>query len=136
MIKYEIVLDAYESASMGPQGEIEAFLNKATGHVYFHFVNGDNFEDPPEDLESDKYIELPTKNDLDLGKFLAIDFAVRHLPDDADDVEDMFYRKGAYSQFRKLLIQRDALDAWYKFEKEKTDVALRQWCKSESIELA
>ena len=53
--------------------EHQAYLCKQTGKIYLH---SDLYEDPdeelPEDLEDgDKYIALPGKRDLDLGKPLA-----------------------------------------------------------------
>lgn len=128
VIQFADVLEAYETGSIGSPGEQQVFLDKETGKNYFHFENGDNFEELPEDIEDDKYIEIPHKFDLDLGKYLALDFASQFLPSEADYIQGMFRRRGAYSQFKNYLEHKDLLDDWYKFETEKTEIALRKWC--------
>jgi hypothetical protein len=90
----------------------------------------------PDDIEdAEKYIQIPGKRELDLGKSLVLDFARQFLPDDFDDIWQMFGRKGAYAKFRKLLIRRHALDQWYEFEAKTTELVLRMWCDSKSIEV-
>jgi len=90
----------------------------------------------PDDIDDEqKYIAIPHKRDLDLGKPLALDFARECLPDDFDEVRYTFSRKGAYRKFRALLIRRNALDRWYEFESKATERALRNWCDLNSIRL-
>lgn len=64
-----------------------------------------------------------------------MDFVRQVLPQDLDDVHDIFRRKGAYARFKGLLAQRRALDQWYEFEREATERALREWCAENEIEL-
>jgi hypothetical protein len=50
----------------------------------------------PDDIEDDeKYIAIPDKRELGLGKPLALEFAREFLPGDFDDVRHIFDRKGA-----------------------------------------
>ena len=87
----------------------------------------------PADIESeDKYIPLPDKRDLDLGKPLVLAFAREFLPDDFDDVR---YFLRAYLKFNALLARPRAIDRWHAFEKEATEQALREWCALHSIEI-
>jgi hypothetical protein len=90
----------------------------------------------PEDLEtSDRYITVPHKNNLGLGRNLALAIVSQELPNDYDTVAGFFRRKGAYGRFKKLLASRGMLEAWYTFEENETMTALRGWCEENSIQL-
>src|SRR5436309_3442566 len=69
------------------------------------------------------------KQDLGPGKALALDFAREFLPEDFDDVRDMFGRRGAYRNFRALVSKRRVLERWYDFEAKATKRAVREWCE-------
>ncbi len=93
-------------------------------------------EDLPEDLEtSDRYIAVPHKHDLNLGRNLVLVFVDQELPDDCDTVRGFFRRKGAYGRFKGLLESRDKLEAWYTFEDNATKAALLGWSEENSIQL-
>ena len=88
-----------------------------------------------EDWESDDSVEIPHKNDLDLGKRLVFDFVRANLPDDYDHVRRIFSRRGAYGRFKDFLESKELLQSWYDFEAEQQTRALRQWCEDNGIEL-
>jgi hypothetical protein len=121
-------------------GEHHAYLCRESGKIYWHseFSDLEELNDElPEDIEDeDKYIQLPSKRELDLGVPLVMDFVRQVLPRDFDDVSDMFDRRGAYGQFKQLLTRRRALEQWYDFEQQATERALREWCELNSIVLA
>ncbi|HUD86268.1 MAG TPA: UPF0158 family protein [Xanthobacteraceae bacterium] len=135
------ICEAFELVSMtGGSGEQEAYLCKQTGKIYWHSDLADPddelYEKLPDDIEDDeKYIAIPDKRELDLGKPLVLDFAREFLPKDFDDVRRMFSKKGGYRKFRTLLERRRALDRWYEFESQATERALRDWCEVNSITL-
>lgn len=81
------------------------------------------------------YIDIPHKNDLELGKTLAIDFTTKFLPEALDKVYSIFSRKGAYSNFKELLDGKGMLDNWYKFENDEQNKVLRDWCQENNIEV-
>src|SRR2546429_6921367 len=88
---------AFEFVSSGGMGENEAYLDRRSGKIYWHFEFGDNDEEMPDDIDDDeKYISIPDKRELDLGKPLVLDFAREVLPDDYDEVRHIFSRRGAY----------------------------------------
>jgi hypothetical protein len=124
----------------GGDGQHEALLCRQTGKIYWRseFSELDELqEELPDDVEDDeKYIAIPDKKELGLGKPLALDFAREFLPDDFDDVRYIFSKRGAYQKFRALLIRTRTLDRWYAFETQATERALRQWCADQSIEIA
>src|SRR6516225_4048392 len=101
---------AFEFVSSGGMGENEAYLDRRSGKIYWHSEFGDNDEELPDDIDDDKYISIPDKRELDLGKLLVFDFARGFLPDDYDEVRHIFSRRGAYRRFKELLVRRDALE--------------------------
>ena len=129
---------AFEFVSSAPQYTNSARLALATGKVYcFDESGGDSFDDPPDDIhDGDGYIDIPHKWDLDLGKVLIHQFVEMQGPDIADEVRQIFRKKGAYARYRDLLIRHDLLDAWYEYENAMTKTALTQWCADNGIELA
>lgn len=132
---FKDILDAFEFAAMAGNGEHRAYLCRQTGKIYLH---SDLYEDPeeelPEDIEDDeKYISLPDKYELNLGKPLVLDFVSEVLPNDFNAVRDIFSKRGAYSKFKDLLARRNALERWYDFEAKATERALRGWCELNEI---
>jgi hypothetical protein len=90
----------------------------------------------PYDIGDEKYISIPDKRELDLGKSLALDFAREFLPDDYDEVRQFFSRRGAYRRYKELLVRRDALERWYDFSNKSEAAALREWCAENRIDLS
>ena len=125
---------AFEFVSSGGMGENEAYLDRRSGKIYWHSEVGDNDEELPDDIEEEKYISIPDKRELDLGKPLVLDFAREFLPDDYDEVRHIFSRRGAYRQYKELLVQRGALERWYDFSNKSEEMALREWCAENGIE--
>ena len=78
---------------------------------------------------------MPHKNDLGLGKRLAISFADEQLANDVPKVAEIFGRKGAYGRFKDLLACRGKLESWHAYEAKETKVALRTWCEESGINL-
>jgi hypothetical protein len=89
----------------------------------------------PDDIDDEKYVAVPHKNELGLGKPLVMDFANQVMPEYAQEISDIFYRKGAYAKFRALLEKADYIDQWYAFEAATNDHVLRQWCIENKIEI-
>jgi hypothetical protein len=135
---FKDISEAFDFADMrGSFGEYRAFVCRRTGKIYLHSDSSDFDElneELPDDIEdSKKYIAIPDKRELGLGKPLVLDFAREFLPDDFDDVRYIFGKRGAYQKFRALLIRRNVLERWYEFEAKATERALREWCELNSI---
>ncbi|EHK53042.1 hypothetical protein [Allomesorhizobium alhagi] len=127
---------AFEFVSAASTGEHQAFLCKQSGTLCWHSELADDLDELPDDIDdSDKYIQIPDKRELELGKPLALNFAREFLPDDVGYVEQIFRKRGAYARFKDLLQRRDALDQWYDFEANAQERALRMWCDLNSIEV-
>ncbi|WP_343714751.1 hypothetical protein [Inquilinus sp.] len=130
--------DAFEFANLGEALGAEAYISLDTGKIYLRSVDGDVMEEDevPDDVEtSDRYIAVPRKAELGLGRTLVLLFAEQELPGDYNAVRDLFRRKGAYAGFRRLLQSRGALPRWYDYEERATEEALRNWCQDNDIQL-
>ncbi len=134
--KFDALLEAFEFVSFGQSTEHEVFLCTKTGAIHYHSAYGDNEEPLPDDIEdTEKYIAIPHKNDLDLGKRLVLKFAGEFLPEALGQVQEIFRRSGAYARFKDLLEQRGMLQQWYEYEAKAQEEALRQWCDDSGIEI-
>lgn len=127
---------AFEFVSFAGLGEHRAFLDRQSGEFHYHSeLAGDLEEELPDDIDDERYIEIPHKHELDLGKALVQDFVRLFLPEDDDEVRHIFRRKGAYGRFKALLERRGALERWFEFQNEAEEAALRAWCADNEIEL-
>ena len=133
-VNFKDIVEAFEFVSFGQMYDHQAFLNKETGAIHWHSELADDFEEMPEDIDNEKYIGIPHKKDLGLGRNLVLDFAYRYLPHDAEKIELIFKRKGAYSRFKTLLERKGMIDKWYEYESRAQEEALRAWCEDNGIE--
>jgi hypothetical protein len=127
---------AFEYVSGGTLGEHSALLSRETGEIYYQSDIGDS-DELPEDFEDapESYVEIPHKNDLDLGRKLVLDFISENLPNDYSTVQRIFSSRGAYSRFKSFLQQKNLLEAWYEYEDARQKQALREWCIQEEIDI-
>jgi hypothetical protein len=138
-VSFKEIRDAFEFISVTAGYENRAILCRKTGKIYTHsdFPDFEEFNDElPDDVDDEeKYLDIPDRYELDLGKPLVMDFARDVLPSDFEEIRDIFRRRGAYQRFKALLTRRNALDRWYEYESRVTDEALRGWCSLNEIEL-
>lgn len=134
-VSFDDIENAFLFASMGPQFTHYAYLCRETGKIYYESEMGDS-DELPEDIEDpEKYITIPHKNELDLGRALVIEFTEKYLPEEVDKVNLFFRRKGAYSRYKDFLERRGLLKDWYEFENERQTAVLREWCRENNIEI-
>ncbi len=135
-VKWTELIHAFEWANFGRDSENAAFVSLDTGEIFCTSDSQDLDEETPDDLEiSDRYLPIPTKAELDLGRELALEFTDEQLPECRERVRGYFHKAGAYSRFKELLADRGELEAWYAFEAAATEQALRTWCADNEIEL-
>lgn len=136
-IEYDDLSLAFDFVSSGDRMEHNAYVSLDTGKIYW--VSEEEpleEEEVPDDVEtSPRYLAIPHKNDLDLGRALVMRFIEERLPHRYASVEDIFRRKGAYGRFKDLLSREGRLEEWYAFEAEATDRALREWCRENGIDV-
>ncbi len=135
-VKWSDLEDAHSYVAMSHLGEARAGICKKTGKI---FTCSDSFmdDDPEEEefWESENYVSIPDKYDLDLGNELAFEFVAANLPDQQAEVYRIFCKKGAYGRFKDLLSRHDCLEAWYAFEQAKTKEELTHWAEVNEIEI-
>lgn len=136
-IDYNDLEMAYEFASGMGSGESAAYISLDTGEIYY--VSEYEIDDEgnlPEDLEtSDRYVVVPSKQDLDLGQKLAFRFVEEYLPDEFDTVRQIFRSRGAYARFKDMLDSSDKLEQWYEYEAVAKKQALKEWCEENGIQV-
>ncbi len=136
-VNFEKLLEAFEFANSSGSPDSCAYVDLETGQTYWVADEMEDLEEVPDDIEtSDRYLMLPDKRDLELGRNLAFRFAEEALPNEYENVVDCFRKKGAYGRFNDLLDRHDALTQWHEFEAKQTEIALREWCQQNAIQLA
>ena len=135
-IAYEEISSAFEFVGSGAPMEHSAYICLDTGKIYWASELAPMDEELPDDIDtSDRYLVVPHKNELDLGRNLALQFAAQELAGSYEQIASIFQRKGAYGRFKQLLEERGLLAKWYKFEAEATEQALRAWCAENDIRI-
>lgn len=135
-VKFDELLAACDWVSAGEAAgmECEAYVNRATGIIYWCGDGCD--EDTPENVEDGSlYIAVPHTNEFDLGRALAIRYVEEQLPRSREAVIDFFRKRGAFAKFKSLLERHGKLDAWYEYETNFIENALRVWCEENAFEL-
>lgn len=137
MPTFSDIAEAFAFVSMAPYGTHAAVLRLDTGKILYQSDMGDMDEfDEAKDLDSAPCVEIPHKNDLDLGQKLVFEFVDKHLPDAYERVRSFFGRPGAYARFKDLLDEKGLLQAWYDFQDAREEQALRQWCADNDVPLS
>lgn len=116
--------------------ESAAYVSRESGRIFWHSESGDLEEEIPEDVDDEAlYAAVPNKQDLDLGQRLVFRFIEATVPDAYDEVRRIFSKRGAYGRFKDFLDRRDLLEAWYSYEQQATEAALREWADSEGFDI-
>jgi hypothetical protein len=136
-VRYDDLSLAFDFVSYAAPTKHNAYVSLDMGKVYWTSDSSDAFdEELPDDLEtSDRYLAIPHKNELDLGRRLALRFVAQELPACYDRAEGFFRRQGAYARFKDLLEREGVLEHWYAFEADAVENALRQWYAENGFEL-
>jgi hypothetical protein len=130
------LLDAFEWVSAAGPFENAAYVSRQAGRIFWDTDSGDLEEELPEDVEDGTlYACVPHKHDLDLGQRLVFRFVEANAPDVYDEVRDYFSKRGAYARLKGLLERRGLLEAWYSYEQQACEAALREWAESEDLEV-
>jgi hypothetical protein len=136
-VKFSEVLDALDFVSVGDSFDHLAYICISTGTVHWVSDALDLEEEAlPDDVEeSDDYVAVPHRRELDLGSKLVFAFAEQVMPDDYDTVRDIFRKRGAYGRLKEFLASTGMLQKWYDFETKTTEAVLRAWCRENGIVL-
>jgi hypothetical protein len=138
-IKFADLLDTFDWVSAAPPGEHSAYISKLTGTVHLASDNVDieKLEELPDDWDdASAHFSVPHKNELDLGARLAQRFIDEILPEKSEKIRSLFRQRGAYARFKDLLEREELLEAWYRYEAQATEGALREWAQDDALQLA
>ena len=103
-VDYSELEMGYETV-VGTCEDVAIYVSKVTGEIVWDAEEYSGEPCPVENIdENDDYIHLPDKYDLDLGKVLVMKFA-EDLPELYDEIRRIFSRRGAYGNFKSLLIK-------------------------------
>ena len=135
-IDYDDLRNAFEFVSAGPPREHHAYISLVSGAIYWLSSSQDLEEDVPDNVEDSKfYLEVPHKNELQLGQKMALAFIKEALPDDYNTVANFFRKPGAYRRLKELLQAQGLLEQWFSFEANACNEALLEWCEDYKIVL-
>jgi hypothetical protein len=136
LVSYADLLAAFDWVSSSGAMENSAFVSRKTGATHWASDVIELEDELPEDIEDGSiYLAVPHKNDLDLGKQSALRFAEKHLPESSATVAGFFRQRGAYARLKDLLERKGILEAWYEYESQAVEQALRGWSDENGIQL-
>ncbi len=132
----DLELAFYFVSSNGPSAG-NAYISLDIGKIHWvsDLIDAEEEEVPADVETSDRYVSVPHKNELDLGRFLVTRFVRQALPDCEKEVDAIFRRRGAYGRYKEFLDSRGKLEQWYRFEEDARAEALREWCLEKGIEV-
>ncbi len=134
-VRLDALLEALEFVSGGAVLSAAAYVSRSSGKI--HFVSDDIEDDDGDPVDfavPEQYAEVPSKQELGLGRELVLRFADQLRPGDRAAVAAIFARPGAYGRFKALLEDRGELKSWYEFERRAQIDALREWCGTEGFD--
>ena len=134
-IKFQDIELAYDYVSSAQRFMNSAYISKTTGQIYYQSEMYDSDELPEDFYEKHDYIEIPHRNDLDLGQRLVWQFVNREIPGFTDIIRGFFSRRGAYSRYKSYLEEIGLLKRWHEFEDTKTKETLKEWCKENGVDI-
>ncbi len=135
-VNFNEIEDAFMFVNMGQAYEHLAYVSKESGKIYYYSEYGDTLEELPDDIDDPIYVAIPYSNELGLGRNLSLEFTRKFIEQQAEYVESIFRKKGAYSRFKDLLEQVGELDHWYRYEEEAQRTRLLEWCEDNEIPLS
>mgnify|MGYP006295809395 CR=1 FL=1 len=110
-----------------------AWINRKTGATFLYSEYGDNEDPEPDDLQSDDWIAIPDKNQLDLGTRLVFRFAESLTDSQQEHIAAIFRSRGAYRRFKDYLREIDQIDNWHQYENRAEQEARLAWALANQI---
>jgi len=131
-MSYDTIEDAFNYISEGQLGERRAMVHRVTGKVFLE----SKFDKIPAEFESDPdYLLIPSRQDLDPGKELIIEFFKIHAQSEVPQVKAIFNRSGAFRNVKTLMRSMHLLDLWHLYEEQQIEELLRQWCEDKGLDV-
>ena len=126
---------AVEFVTGGQVHGAAAYVDRHTGAILFH---GDGMEEPlPDDIDNEqRYLPVPSRKELGLGRNDALAFTEEHAPQLLDRAEAIFSRAGAFQSFKVLMHDAGLLPQWYAHQDARLWEALEEWAEEHDVQLA
>jgi len=126
---------AVEHVTTGGAYGTEAFIDLRSGAI---LCGGIDAEVPfPDDVYDEKrYLPVPAKKELGLGRDDALAFTEHHAPQLLSRAEYIFNAAGAFDRFKLLVREHGLLNAWYAYQDERLRQALAEWAGLNDLRLA
>lgn len=91
-IPFDEIENAFMYVSMAQPFMHSVYLCEETGQMFYTSEMGDS-DELPDDIDEPRYISIPHKNHLDLGKKLVIEFVSKFLPEELNKVHSISQRR-------------------------------------------
>jgi hypothetical protein len=119
---------AVEHVTVGGSYGAAAYVDLHTGAILWA---GDGMEEPlPDDIDNEeRYLPVPSRKELGLGRNDALAFTEQHAPQLLERAEYIFSAAGAFDRFKHLMRERDLLDAWYAYQDKRLWEELEAWAE-------
>lgn len=138
MFSLKALWDAYEEADFSSQYGSYACVNLGDGRIIVgpssEVADAEEIEELEAQLQEGSWIDLPNRQDLDLGVRLVFRFADEFLgPADNERVQRYFSRRGAFRKWKDLLAERGLLNRWYRYEYDEGVATFKDWLVENDI---
>ena len=133
-VPWQDLLHAFTFVNSAQKGENIARLSLGSGQIELRSVWTELWaEEAGTEETGGETVDIPHKTDLGLGRDLVLWFVEEVIPEQLDDVAEIFQKRGAYAKFRALLEEEGLTQQWYLFEAEAEKQGLRSWCEENGI---
>ncbi len=114
---------------------VEAYIDLRSGAILY---GGSGAEEPlPKGIHNKKrYLRVPTRKELGLGRDDALAFTEQHTPQLMERAEYIFNAAGAFDRFKHLMREHGLLDAWYAYQDQRLWEELEAWAEMHDLRLS
>jgi len=134
-MSYDSIEDAFNYISEGQPGDRSAMVHRVTEKVFLASVELGFDQAPPEADNDPDYLLIPSRQDLDPGKGLILEFFNNHAQSEVPQVQSIFTRSGAFRNVKDLMRRLHLLDLWHIYEEQRIEELLRKWCEDQGLSL-
>jgi len=134
-MSYDTIEDAFTYISNGQPGDRRAMVHRGTCKVFLASVEA-GFDQVPPDADNDPdYLLIPSRQDLDPGQGLILEFFNDHAQSEVPQVKAIFTRSGAFRNVKALMRRLHLLDLWHLYQEERIEALFRTWCLATGLTL-
>ncbi len=134
-MSYDTIEDAFNYISEGQPGDRRAMVHRVTGKVFLASVEVGFDQAPPEADNDPDYLLIPSRQDIDPGKGLILEFFNHHTQSEVPQVKAIFTRSGAFRNVKDLMRRLHLLDRWQLYAAQRIEELLRKWCQDKGLAL-